>query len=197
MDMIHIPKVHGLRDEFRSRFRDTLFVCDPEDKAKVEDYLSSRGKSFEDMMNQKPDWVKRRVRRVVPPKEALYPDVKCLFDTFGPLRCAASGRRLFDAEAEQQARNVLAAINQGQVSDPPGVAFYFLVGYDKDGLPLYRCTRGTNSIEGGVHQNIIRKFGSFGASPELADCMLAEYRLRHNIDVSFVNFTCFEDVCFT
>ncbi|CEP18318.1 hypothetical protein [Parasitella parasitica] len=42
---------------------------------------------------------------------------------------------------------------------------------------------GTNSLEGGVHQNLIRKFGSFGAGPELANAMLTEYRLRHNIDV--------------
>ena len=42
-------------------------------------------------------------------------------------------------------------------------------------------------MEGGVHQNLVRKFGSFGAGPELADTMLAEYRLRHNIDVGTKN----------
>lgn len=57
---------------------------------------------------------------------------------------------------------------------------------DRDGLPLYRCCRGTNSLEGGIHQNIIRKFGSFGASPELTDAVLADYRLRHNIDVGAI-----------
>lgn len=30
---------------------------------------------------------------------------------------------------------------------------------------------------------IIPKFGSFGAGPELADLVLAEYRLRHNMNV--------------
>ena len=57
------------------------------------------------------------------------------------------------------------------------------MGVDKNNLPMYRCSRGTNSLEGGVHQNIIRKFGSFGAGPHMTDCMLADYRLRHNIDV--------------
>ncbi|KAG2219718.1 hypothetical protein INT45_006050, partial [Circinella minor] len=35
---------------------------------------------------------------------------------------------------------------------------------------------------GGIHQNIIRRFGSFGASVELTDSALADYRLRHNIN---------------
>ena len=39
-------------------------------------------------------------------------------------------------------------------------------------------------MEGGVHQNIIRKFASYGVSPNFADCALADYRLRHNLDVS-------------
>ncbi|CEP09471.1 hypothetical protein [Parasitella parasitica] len=55
---------------------------------------------------------------------------------------------------------------------------------DRLGFPVYRCTRGTNTIEGGVHQNIVRKFASFNASPALTDCALADYRLRHNIQLN-------------
>ncbi|KAG2191722.1 hypothetical protein INT47_004709 [Mucor saturninus] len=51
----------------------------------------------------------------------------------------------------------------------------------------FKCVRGTNSLEGGVHQNIIRKFGSLGAEPELTDCALTEYRLRHNTDAGALN----------
>ncbi|KAK4510791.1 uncharacterized protein ATC70_005224 [Mucor velutinosus] len=50
-----------------------------------------------------------------------------------------------------------------------------------------KCIRGTNCLEGGVHQNLIRKFGSFGAGPELANAMFTEYRLRHNLDVGSKN----------
>lgn len=42
-------------------------------------------------------------------------------------------------------------------------------------------------MEGGVHQNLIRKFGFFGAGPELASAMLVEYRLRHNFVVGTSN----------
>ncbi|KAG2216107.1 hypothetical protein INT45_001911 [Circinella minor] len=42
---------------------------------------------------------------------------------------------------------------------------------------------GISTSQGGIHQNVIRKFGSFGASPALADAVLADYRLHHNINV--------------
>ena len=90
---------------------------------------------------------------------------------------------MFDNEAWKQSKNVLRTIHEGHVSDPPEFSFYFKMGNDRDGLPLYRCCRGTNSLEGGIHQNVIHKFGSFGASPALADGVLADYQLRHNIDV--------------
>jgi hypothetical protein len=120
---------------------------------------------------------------VIPPAEELYPVVKNLFTLYGPLKCKKTGKPLFDNEAWKQSKSVLKTILSGHVSDPPGFSFYYKMGTDTDGLSLYRCYRGTNSLEGGVHQNIIRKFGSFGASPELADAAMADYRLRHNIDV--------------
>ena len=122
----------------------------------------------------------------IPPPEKLYPKVKQLFEIYGPLKCARTGRSLFDNEAWKQSKNILKSIHEGQVSDPPGFSFYVHMRKDRDGLPLYRCCRGTNSLEGGIHQNIIRKFGSFGASPELTDAVLADYRLRHNIDVGAI-----------
>ncbi|KAG2223600.1 hypothetical protein INT45_001682 [Circinella minor] len=143
--------------------------------------------TFDMTMDQNPTWVLRRVKRVIPPGKDLYPVVKKVFDTYGYLRCAKTGRPLFDDEAWRQSENVLNTIQLGHVSDPPGISFYFEIGKDKNNLPLYRCSRGTNSLEGGLHQNIICKFMSFGASPELADGVMADYRLRHNIDVGSFN----------
>ncbi|CEP13207.1 hypothetical protein [Parasitella parasitica] len=53
---------------------------------------------------------------------------------------------------------------------------------DDLGFPVYRCTRGTNLIEGSVRQNIVGKFASFNASPALTDCAL-----RYNIQVGSKN----------
>ncbi|KAG2217078.1 hypothetical protein INT45_013105 [Circinella minor] len=187
MDMIRVSRKHGLVKEFARHLRDAIFLIDKNNKRLIEEYLKTKHMSFDMMMDKNPTWVLRRVKRVIPPGKDLYPVVKKVFDTYRYLRCAKTGRTLFDDEAWRQSENVLNTIQLGHVSDPPGISFYFEIGKDKNNLPLYRCSRGTNSLEGEVHQNIIRKFMSFGASPELADAVIADYRLRHNIDVGSFN----------
>ena len=183
MDMIKVPKKHLLAKEFKRRFRDAIFVANSEDRDRIEKHLRTIGHSWDYMLTKNPAWVLRRCRRTVPQPEDLYPVVQNLFAEYGPLECDTTKKPLFDHETWKQARNVLKAIRMGEVSDPPEIPLYFEMGVDKNNLPMYRCSRGTNSLEGGVHQNIIRKFGSFGAGPHMTNCMLADYRLRHNIDV--------------
>ena len=52
---------------------------------------------------------------------------------------------------------------------------------DRDGLSLYRCCRGTNDVEGGVHQNLIRYFESFNVSPQGVINITLVCCVRHNI----------------
>ncbi|KAI8138603.1 hypothetical protein BJV82DRAFT_673542 [Fennellomyces sp. T-0311] len=184
MDQIKVSKRHGLHAEFFRWYRDALFVYDEDDRKRVEEFLESNSTSWKQMLAKNPSWIFKRVKRVIPPPEKLYPIIEDLFNACGPLKCAKSQLPLFDAAAEKQAKNVLKAIKDGHVSDPPGASFYFKIGRDKNSLPLYRCSRGTNSIEGGVHQNLIRRLGSFGASPHLIQNVLTDYRLGHNTDVS-------------
>ncbi|CAO3622180.1 unnamed protein product [Mucor hiemalis] len=85
-----------------------------------------------------------------------------------PLKFSKSGRVLFDKVSWSQALSVLKTVQLGHVYDPPGVQLYYKKGKnDKYGLTLYTCVRGTNSLKGGVHQNLIKKFGFFGAGPNL------------------------------
>ncbi|KAG2229055.1 hypothetical protein INT48_002736 [Thamnidium elegans] len=92
-------------------------------------------------------------------------------------RCAKKKKK-------KKCKAVLKEIEAGHVSDPAGMSLYRQIKTDKDGLPIHRCLQGTSSVEGGVHQNIIRKFVFFNSSPELANYALAEYSLRHNTEVS-------------
>ncbi|KAG2216993.1 hypothetical protein INT45_003031, partial [Circinella minor] len=187
MDMIKVSRKYGLSKTFSRAFRDTLFVIDKDDKRLVKTVLENNGTTWEKKLAENPDWIFHRVKRVVPPPEELYPLIKKLFETYGPLRCARTGRPLFDFENWRQAKNVLSTIHLGHVSDPPNIRFYFVRGRDKDGLTLYCCSRGSNSLEGGIHQNLIRSIRAFGASVEYVDALLADYRLRHNIDVGMLN----------
>ena len=181
---IDVPMKHGLRLEFQRILTDTIMVMDKTDVARVTAYLERSGQSFEQVYRTKKAWILTRVRRVIPPPEELTDEVYRVLMLFGLLKCKTSGKPLFDKQCWKAAANFLKLVRSGQVSDPPNVSLYHPRGYDKHGLPLYRCSRGTNSLEGGVHQNIIRSFNSFGASPQLACALLMEYRQRHNLKVS-------------
>src|ERR1700733_4840248 len=54
---------------------------------------------------------------------------------------------------------------------------------DKNNLNLYHCIRGTNNVEGGIHQNIAKRFGSYNALPCFAINLLRDYCLHHNLRV--------------
>jgi hypothetical protein len=79
-----------------------------------------------------------------------------VFQTFGPLQDAATNAPLFNARAVKDANNVLKLIQGGLLSDPIGINLYAQMGVDKQNgnLPLYRCWRGTNTAEGGVHHSV-------------------------------------------
>jgi hypothetical protein len=67
MDMIKVNLNHGIAKDFSRRFRDCLFVVDPEDKTNVEEYLNSIGSSWESYLVEKPDFLFERARRYIPP----------------------------------------------------------------------------------------------------------------------------------
>lgn len=187
MDRINIRLSHGAAKDFMRKFRDTLFKIDPNDKALIESYLSSNGESFEKKFDSDPNWILSRVKRRVPSRVQLVKELKTLFEVYGKLSDAKRGDLLFSKQNWLEAQQVLKLCSSGLMSDPPDVQLYYHTSTDSNGLPLYRCIRGTNDIEGGVHQKIRRKFGAFNAGPRLADCLLAEFRQRHNITVGSKN----------
>jgi hypothetical protein len=191
MDMLPISERHGMHKEFMKRFRDALFVYDHEDRKRITEHLVKTNTTWEETLERKPHWILKRVKRQVPPPNVLCLIVETLFEQYGPLPCETTGLPLFDNECKRIANNILESIRLGHISDLPDVALYHYDGKDANGLNLYRCSRGTNSVEGGVHQNVIRKLGSFNASPMLIDCALADFRLKHNTDVCNSNFIYF------
>ncbi|KAL9545729.1 hypothetical protein MBANPS3_007001 [Mucor bainieri] len=196
MDMLKLPMRHGAFKDLMRSYRNALFVLDAEDKQRVETVIQhdkklqrkfGSGQTFNKMWAKCPDWILQRVKRVVPPPDLLLPIIQKLFSTYGHMKCAKSGNKLFDKQAWKKAKNIENSIKQGHLSDPTGGSLYYKIKTDQYGLPIYRCVRGTNSVEGGIHTNIIRKFGFFNASPNLTECALADYRLRHNADVGSKN----------
>jgi hypothetical protein len=72
--------------------------------------------------------------------------VKLLFDQYGKLKCPTTGRILFDNVSMEKANSILRAIADGHVSDPPGMSFYFLIGKDKNHLPIIPVQQGNKFL---------------------------------------------------
>lgn len=188
MHQFKIPVHHGLRRPFARALRDAIFIPDPEDKSAVEKVLASKNVTWNQMVLWKSDWVWRRVKRFVPSPENLCRRVTEVFEVYGPLQDATTNQPLFNDNSWQQAKNILENIRRGYYSDPPGISLYTAWGKDNNNLPIYRCARGTNNVEGGVHQNIIKCFGSYNASPQFAVNLLRDYSLCHNLKVGYHSF---------
>ncbi|RDB18198.1 hypothetical protein Hypma_000504 [Hypsizygus marmoreus] len=189
MDQIKISVNHGLRRPFSRALRDALLLPDVEDKAAVEAVLADRNVTWDQMLLWKPRWVWERVKRFAPRPEILHARVSQVYQAFGPLKDATTGQPLFNDASWDKAKNILENIRQGYYSDPIGLDLYMSKGKDHNGLNLYRCIRGTNSVEGGIHQNIAKRFGSYNASPRFAVNLLRDYCLHHNLKVGTFNRT--------
>lgn len=183
MDRIKIPKNHGIAKKYAKTLSQGIFIVDEADKSAVSKVLSDKGTTWEKMLISNPKWLWRRCKRHVPPPNKLLPVVRDIFLTFGPILCSKTKKPLFNAEAWKKAKLILEDIYMGLVSDPAGYSMYYEDNVDGDKLPLYRCIRGTNGLEGGIHQKMIARFGPYNASVLFSVGLMGEYVLRHNLDV--------------
>jgi hypothetical protein len=175
---------HGLRRPFSKALSRAFFIPNLDDRRAVDHVLHQKNTTYEAKLRSNPDYIRKRVRYRVPPPEKLFSRIATVLKTFGPLCDAQTKQPLFNEKAWVVAKNVLQHVQLGDYSDPPDVSMYFEVGKDRNGLTLYRCCRGTNDVEGGVHQNLIRRFTSFNVSPRRAVNMILDYVSAHNMQVS-------------
>ncbi|KAJ7018412.1 hypothetical protein C8F04DRAFT_977319 [Mycena alexandri] len=168
-----------------------ISVAEELNGALIEAYLKGHDVTWENMRRFHPKWLWRHCRRTIPPAEELYPLVHKVFMTYGPLKDAKTGLPLFNAAAWRIAKNILELVKNGHVSDPPGVQLYYCLGFDIKacGLPIYRCVRGTNNVEGGVHTHLLSNLPSRGASVRHMVACLLDFILCHNLRVGHFNST--------
>ncbi|KAJ7213648.1 hypothetical protein B0H12DRAFT_1275445, partial [Mycena haematopus] len=191
-NMFYISVAHGLRVEFARALRDALFIPDSVDKARIIAWgqQQSPRRDWDTIVRTSPAWVWRRCKRIIPPPEELYPLVAKVFETFGHLKDAKTGLPLFNSAAWAVAKNVLELVQRGFVSDPPGISLYYCVKIElKTGLRLYRCIRGTNFTEGGVHTHLRSRLPTSGVSIRHVNACLKDFILRHNLVVGTFNST--------
>ncbi|KAJ7461210.1 hypothetical protein FB451DRAFT_1498462 [Mycena latifolia] len=177
-----IEKRHSLGKQFARWLRDAMLIPDKIDKAQVEAVLKRSGIIWNQAVRSRPDWVWARVRRYIPPPDVLEPILKKLFKTHADLRCSQHKIRLFEEGTHHAAEALLSDVRKGWVSDPAGVALYNKLRIDGNGLTVWHCDRGSNSLEGGVHRPVRDRFGSLGASVEMSVALLSDFCYRKNVE---------------
>lgn len=186
-NMLNLSTTHGLRKEFGRALRDVLFIPDHEDRMRISAWGNSQEppKSFDQLLLSDPKWLLQHCRRIIPPPEILFPHIQQLFLTFGPLRDATTRQPLFNERCWMAAKQIQEIIRQGFVSDPPGVPLYTVIGTDSKAahLPIYRCSRGTNFTEGGVHTQLLARLPMSGTSVRHLNACFSDFVLVHNLRV--------------
>jgi len=188
--MIYIPKSHGLHVTFSRALRDAIFLPDAEDKKRIVSFLACQNPpmTWNECLQSNPQFIKKHCKHVVPPPEQLYGLVSKVFEIYGPLKDAQTGISLFSSSTWKTVKNILQIIKLGQISDPPGIPLYYCIGTSKNGLPVYRCWRGTNFTEGAVHRPIRKSMPFSGVSPRHTSTRLKDFVFRHNMLVCDCNF---------
>lgn len=82
---------------------------------------------------------------------------------------------MFDKQARSAAKYVLQCIRLGYVSNPIEILLFYKLKIHSYGLIIYRFIHRSNDVEGRIYMNIVKKFVSYNASPDLANRALANY----------------------
>ncbi|ORY48047.1 hypothetical protein BCR33DRAFT_57531 [Rhizoclosmatium globosum] len=183
---VELPKKHPVSGVFAKKLRDAIFVLDPNDVKRVDEYLRRyKNTTFAEELLRNPDWCLKRVRRYIPPPEELYERVNEVFVEF----CKESykderGVPLLSVKARKDMKTLLNDhIRKGCLSDPRNLALYTKIGEDKNGLPLYATFRGTSDVES-LHQLLEQIFSSMNCSIEFMDAAISQVRHVFNIRAS-------------
>jgi hypothetical protein len=182
-NMIRVSKQHGLSRQFARAMSAAMFIDNEDDRACVTARLEKEGSSYATALKYQKTSIRKLVRRHIPPPIKLYPLLSELFRIYGPLKDLKTDTPLFNTSAWASAKSVLQLVKCGYLSDPPGVSLYVQTGVDraKGGLPVYRCLRGTNTNEGGIHEKLTRFIPRAGAGVRHAEARLCDFQLKLNL----------------
>jgi hypothetical protein len=190
-NMFYISATHSLRPHFARELRDAIFVPDEADKSHIDSWgaLQDPPQTYNTLWNSSPQWIRTRCKHIIPAPKKLQHLVSRVFRTYGPLIDPKTKKPLFTTDNWKTAKHVLDLIQNGYLSDPPGIPLYTVFGLDKKsgGLPLYCCARGTNATEGGVHKHIREQLPKCGASLHHVNAALHDFVLYHNLVVRLLS----------
>ena len=179
-----MPKNHGALALFSRRLSQAMMLSNLKDALAAKAVAAKLWPNtpWAEILFRRSRWLHKRVRRFIPAPDILSKRIEAVFAEFEHIVDASTGSLLFTPNALKAYRAVLKLAKSGAVSDDPATPLYSLLAFEKDKLPLWLCSRGTNANEGGVHQKLVKNFLSMrGASPELVHYALLEWVHRNNV----------------
>ena len=168
-----------------------MFIPNEDDKSHIDAWGATQDplQKYAILQNTSPQWIREHCKHIIPAPNRLHHLVSCVFRTYGPLVDPKTNKPLFTLDNWKTAKHVLNLIQNGYLSDPPGILLYTVIGLDKKagGLPMYQCFWGTNATEGGVHKHIRERLPKCGASIRHVNAVLHDFVLYHNLTVCLPN----------
>ena len=174
------PIVTWLMDSLR----DAMYVVNDYDLQTVKSKFEEHEINF--FSRYKYDWDSLRpyFRRVIPQPGLLQANIEAVMSAFNATAEGMRVSELGDGALPKAISKLMSHVRHGCLSDPPDLELYSKKKVDKYGLQIYRCHRGTNSAESGLHRHLIKKFASKNMSVEYSCIFLAFFCDRYNCDAS-------------
>ena len=131
-NMFYISATHPLRLQFTRELRDAIFIPDQADKSRINSWgeLQNPPQTYNTLRNSSPQWIRERCKHIIPAPKKLWLLVSRIFRTYGPLIDPKTKKPLFTTDNWKTAKHVLDLIQNGFLSDPPGIPLYTVVGLD-------------------------------------------------------------------
>jgi hypothetical protein len=178
-----LPTNHPAYNEFAHWFSEAIFLWDASDEAAVQAVIEKKGGSWNFMKWQHSSAINKQIHWLIPDHETLTNTcVSTCFTSFKDIHWLTKGKSIlfFSDSANEMAEQLLETIRHGFLSDPKGLSLYFEMGHDRDGLFLYWCIQGTNSVEGSLHMPLQCFFRASLALTEGAEALLVNLIYQRN-----------------
>lgn len=172
LNQLDLPDSWIRRQDCMRELSDALFEQNDHDRKAVDAVLEARNSSFSEQRKDSQVWLWQRIRRKIPPKEAIMLKLHVWFERWKHHK-DNDGKPIFTEGRTQSWKSMLKIAEAGQLSDPPGVQLYFPRKTDKDGLKTYFCARGTNKNE--AHHGQLRDH----LATENNGVEVSHYKLKH------------------
>ena len=188
-----LKKSHGAFRPFMAQFRDCFMMLYKTDVDAVIEYLRVKKQLSEAEIAYQRKYYNwkffvKNCRRKIPEAHELLKRFDKLVEVYSKVKDARTEEPLFRPDTLKELKKLRSHIEKGCLSDPPGVPLYVFKGWNTLGLKVYRCLRGTNSLEGyHRHYRRVRRVFHSCLSPAFAHLKLRWYNYRWNMDRGISN----------